>query len=51
MCVCSDLIGYILVKCYCSEVINSLFSLLENKLKDFDSSLKLVKWDLEFVVW
>ncbi|TGV19077.1 penicillin acylase family protein [Pseudoalteromonas sp. MEBiC 03607] len=50
-CACSDSIGYTLVKRYRSEVINSLFSPLENKLKELDSSLKPVKRDLEPAVW
>ena len=50
-CACSDSIGYTLVKRYRSEVINGLFSPLENKLKALNSSLKPVKRDLEPAVW
>lgn len=50
-CACSDSIGYTLVKRYRDEVINSLFSPLENTLKLDGGSLKYVKRDLEPALW
>nr|WP_193988112.1 penicillin acylase family protein [Lelliottia steviae] len=50
-CACADSIGYTLVKYYRDEVINGLFSPLENELQTYDGSLKHVKRDLEPAVW
>lgn len=50
-CACADSVGYTLVRRFRDEVINTLFSSIENSLKQHEGSLKFVKRDLEPAVW
>lgn len=50
-CACADSVGYTLVRRFRDEVINSLFSTIENTLQQQAGSLKYVKRDLEPAVW
>ncbi|MFQ3259511.1 MAG: penicillin amidase, partial [Pseudoalteromonas distincta] len=50
-CACSTSTGYTLVKRYRDEVINILFSNMEDELNKQQGTLKYVKRDLEPAVW
>ncbi|MFY8326962.1 penicillin acylase family protein [Pseudoalteromonas sp. ZZD1] len=50
-CACPSSIGYTLVRRFRDEVINTVFSPLQTRLKGVGGSLKYIKRDLEPAVW
>jgi penicillin amidase len=50
-CACSDSVGYTLVKWFRNELINTVFSAMQNTLAVNDGSLRYVKRDLEPAIW